>query len=85
MARGEHVNGQGQVTHLSLRNNGLSGSLPAALGNLEALQVLSLDGNTISGSLPTQLGNLSNLTRLAMNRNQPHRVDTVSSWAICPT
>ena len=67
---GVSVNGQGQVTHLQLRNNGLSGSLPTALGNLEALQVLSLDRNSISGSLPTKLGNLSNLTRLAMNRNQ---------------
>ncbi len=66
---GVTVNGQGQVTHLALRDNGLSGSLPAALGNLEALQVLSLDRNSISGSLPTQLGNLSNLTRLALNRN----------------
>ena len=67
---GVTVNGQGQVTHLALRNNNLSGPLPAALGDLEALQVLSLDRNSISGSLPTQLGNLSNLTRLAMNRNQ---------------
>ena len=66
---GVTVNGQGQVTHLSLRDNGLSGSLPAALGNLEALQVLSLDRNSIGGSLPSQLGNLSNLTRLALNRN----------------
>ena len=67
---GVSVNGQGQVTHLSLRNNNLSGPLPAALGDLEALQVLSLDRNSISGSLPTELGNLSNLTRLALNRNQ---------------
>ena len=60
---------RGQVTHLSLRNNGLSGSLPSQLGKMEALQVLSLDRNSISGNLPTQLGNLSNLTRLSMNRN----------------
>ena len=66
---GVSTNGQGQVTHLSLRNNGLSGSLPSSLGNLEALQVLSLDRNSIGGSLPSQLGNLSNLKRLAMNRN----------------
>ena len=66
---GVTVNGQGQVTHLQLRINNLSGSLPAALGKLEALQVISLDRNGISGSLPAELGNLSNLTRLAMNRN----------------
>ena len=33
---GVTVNGQGQVTHLSLRDNNLSGPLPAALGNLDA-------------------------------------------------
>ncbi len=63
------TNGSGQVTHLSLRNNGLIGSLPAALGKMESLQVLTLDRNNISGSPPVELGNLSNLTRLAMNRN----------------
>ncbi|MYC06806.1 MAG: hypothetical protein F4X57_06510 [Chloroflexi bacterium] len=84
---GVTVNGQGQVTHLSLRNNNLSGALPAALGDLEALQVLSLDRNRISGSLPTQLGNLSNLTRLALNRNQltgsiPSALGNLSSLSI---
>ena len=67
---GVSTNGQGQVTQLSLRNNGLSGSLPAQLGKMESLEVLSLDRNSISGSLPVELGELSNLTRLAMNRNQ---------------
>ena len=84
---GVSVNGQGQVTHLALRDNDLSGSLPAALGNLEALQVLSLDRNTISGRLPTQLGNLSNLTRLALNRNQlngaiPSQLGNLSNLSI---
>ena len=66
---GVTVNEQGQVTQLDLRNNNLSGSLPAALGKLEALQVLSLDRNSIGGSLPAELGNLTNLNRLALNRN----------------
>ena len=66
---GVTTNGQGQVTHLSLRDNNLSGSLPAELGKLVHLEILSLDRNSISGSLPAELGNLSNLTRLAMNRN----------------
>ena len=66
---GVSTNGQGQVTHLSLRNNGLSGSLPAALGNLEALQVLSLDRNSIGGSLPSSLVNLPNLSIIGLARN----------------
>ena len=66
---GVTTNSAGEVTHLALRINNLSGSLPAALGQLDALQVLSLDRNSLSGSLPAELGQLSNLTRLAMNRN----------------
>ncbi len=84
---GVTTNGSGQVTHLSLRNNGLSGSLPAALGKLDSLQVLSLDRNSIGGSLPSELGNLSNLTRLAMNRNSlsgaiPSQLGSLSNLSI---
>ena len=84
---GVTANGQGQVTHLSLRDNGLSGTLPAALGKLESLQVLSLDRNSISGSLPSELGNLSNLTRLALNRNNlsgaiPSQLGSLSNLSI---
>ena len=84
---GVTANGQGQVTHLALRNNGLSGSLPSQLGQLDSLQVLSLDRNSISGSLPSSLGNLSNLTRLAMNRNSlsgsiPSQLGSLSNLSI---
>ena len=84
---GVTANGSGQVTHLSLRNNGLSGSLPSQLGKLDSLQVLSLDRNSISGSLPSELGNLSNLTRLAMNRNNlsgsiPSQLGNLSNLSI---
>ena len=84
---GVTANGSGQVTQLVLRNNGLSGSLPAALGKMEHLQVLSLDRNSISGSLPSELGNLSNLTRLAMNRNSlsgaiPSQLGNLSNLSI---
>ena len=84
---GVTVNGQGQVTHLALRDNNLSGSLPAQLGKLETLQALSLDRNSIGGSLPVELGNLRNLTRLAMNRNSltgaiPTELGSLSSLSI---
>ena len=40
----------------SLKNNSLSGSLPASWGNsntsFRSLSVLALDGNAVSGSLP---------------------------------
>ena len=59
----------GRVTGLSLRDNGLSGELPALLGEMDRLEVLSLDRNSLSGPIPEQLGYLSSLTRLSLNRN----------------
>ena len=59
----------GRVTRLALRDNGLSGQIPAWLGEMDRLEVLSLDGNSLSGPIPEQLGNLSSLTRLSLNRN----------------
>ncbi len=84
---GVSVNDQGQVTHLSLRENNLNGALPAQLGKLRALQVISLDGNSIGGGLPSELGNLSNLTRLALNRNSltgsiPSELGSLSNLSI---
>ncbi len=66
---GVTTDAQGRVTGLSLRDNNLTGTLPAAIGGLAQLEVLSLDRNRIGGSLPAELGNLSRLTRLALNRN----------------
>ena len=84
---GVTTNAQGEVVQLSLADNNVTGTLPAALGGLDALEVLSLDRNSIGGSLPAELGNLSSLTRLAMNRNQltgaiPAELGSLSSLSI---
>ena len=49
---------------------GLSGAIPAQLGNLTGLEDLYLDGNRLSGSIPTRLGRLTNLVWLYLARNQ---------------
>ncbi|MEB3360378.1 MAG: putative Ig domain-containing protein [Synechococcales bacterium] len=60
----------GRVTHLELSSNNLVGSLPAALGNLDALQVLLLDGNQLTGKIPKELGGLDQLTTLLLSNNR---------------
>ena len=58
------------VTGLSLNNNGLGGSIPAALGDLSNLTYVYISRNELSGNIPAQLGNLSNLTSLDFSDNQ---------------
>ncbi len=59
----------GRVTELELGENGLTGSLPAALGGLSNLERLSLWGNELTGPIPGELGNLESLERLTLARN----------------
>ncbi len=59
-----------RVTTLNLRVNGLSGRMPAELGNLTNLQELWLAGNQLSGRIPPELGNLANLRVLALGNNR---------------
>lgn len=59
-----------RVTHLSLDQSGLDGTIPSGLGSISALEVLSLSGNDLSGTIPTELGNLSNLTELSVDANR---------------
>ena len=60
----------GRVVELSLRQNNLTGSLPAELGQLEKLRVLDLAGNRFSGRIPLEIGDLDSLEHLSLNGNQ---------------
>ena len=59
-----------RVDWLGLRDKGLTGEIPAGLGNLSNLGELSLFDNQLSGEIPTELGNLSNLSVLYLHGNQ---------------
>jgi RHS repeat-associated protein len=60
----------GDVTHLTLPNNHLVGTLPASLTQLTRLQGLTLYSNTLSGSLPTGYSALTRLTTVNLSANQ---------------
>ena len=68
--RGVTTDDNGRVTRLNLRDNQLSGEIPAELGDLSNLIDLYFFGNGLSGEIPGELGNLSNLTHLDLDDNQ---------------
>ena len=55
---------------LNLAGNGLTGELPAELGDLTPLKELDLSGNQISGTIPAELGNLAFLEELSLAGTQ---------------
>ncbi len=57
------------VYGVKIREAGLSGILPAELGNLQNLVVLWLDYNDLGGPIPPELANLSNLRSLGAGGN----------------
>ncbi len=59
-----------RVTELYLPGKGLTGEIPAGLGDLSDLQELDLTGNQLTGTIPVELGQLANLTVLALGVNQ---------------
>ena len=60
----------GRVTELHLFDNQLTGTIPAALGNLASLTVMNLNSNQLTGPIPTELGDLTSLTELRLYDNQ---------------
>ncbi|GLT51786.1 hypothetical protein SLA2020_251700 [Shorea laevis] len=57
------------LTYLSLKQNYLTGPLPAWIGNLSTLQYLSICINAFFGPIPKELGNLKELTYLTVSFN----------------
>ena len=58
-----------RVTEVNLSSEGLSGSIPPALGTLFELTTLDLSMNALTGEIPAELGWLSNLEELRLSGN----------------
>ena len=59
-----------RVYQVLLTGLSLSGSIPPALSEMDALQRLDLDENALTGGIPAQLGSMSTLEHLFLNDNQ---------------
>lgn len=67
--QGVRTDSKGRVRGLSLGNNGLTGAIPAELGQLTELEWLSLGGNNLTGAIPAELGQLAELRALWLESN----------------
>jgi Leucine-rich repeat (LRR) protein len=67
---GEALMQMQQLEVLSLYNNSIGGTLPAALGSLGKLKKLYLEQNKLTGTLPTEIGNLLELQRMDLYGNK---------------
>ena len=56
----------GRVNNLTLRNNNLTGQIPADIGLLDRLFILSLNDATITGPIPPAIGRLRRLRDLGL-------------------
>ena len=58
-----------RVTVLDLSSRSLTGTIPAGLGELDALLDLRFANNQLTGEIPTELGDLANLVELYLANN----------------
>ena len=67
---GVGTNSAGRVTELVLWFNGLTGPIPAELGDLTNLELLWLEHNQLTGPIPAELGDLTNLQTLNLDSTE---------------
>ena len=67
---GVETNGDGRVVSLHLYENGLTGAIPAEIGDFAYLEWLDLPNNQLSGEMPPEIGGLANLVGLSIAQNQ---------------
>lgn len=74
-----------RVDQIILPANNLTGSLPASIGDLDALRNLQLGFNNLTGELPASLLDLENLMMLNLHQNQlTGELYTPAFWSAFP-
>ena len=76
----------GVVTQINLSGCGLSGTIPAEIGDLHYLQNIDLSNNNLTGGIPKEVANITNLQSFYVNGNVmngvvPKEVYTSDAWA----
>lgn len=66
---GVKLSANGRVMEIDLNDNNLSGTIPAAIGNLIEVTNINLSLNQLSGTIPDEFSNLSTLQILDLSRN----------------
>ena len=63
------LSGMTSLKLLRLQSTGLTGEIPASMGDMHSLDGLYLHGNNLSGQIPEELGQLTNLRRIWLHSN----------------
>ncbi|MCW9706766.1 fibronectin type III domain-containing protein, partial [Fodinibius salsisoli] len=63
---GIETDANGRVVHIDLFNNGLSGQLPASIGDLTKVRYFNVKKNRLSGSIPSSIGDMASLQWLIL-------------------
>ena len=66
---GVTTNADGRVVRLDLTRNGLTGTIPPELGELDQLGTLWLLRNDLTGPIPAELGNLTSVWQMSLAAN----------------
>ncbi|MBO7418294.1 MAG: hypothetical protein J6U14_05110 [Bacteroidaceae bacterium] len=80
------ANEKGVVTQIDLKGCGLTGTIPADIGDLIYLQEIDLSNNNLTGGIPKEVANITNLKSFYVNNNKmdgevPKEVYTSDTWA----
>ncbi|CAB9526603.1 BRASSINOSTEROID INSENSITIVE 1-associated receptor kinase 1 [Seminavis robusta] len=73
------------IESIVLPKRGLTGTLPATMGNLVHLEYLQLEENLLHGTIPSELGSLANLNELKLHDNDltggmPDEICALKGW-----